>query len=204
MTTKLQKQTYARREFLEAVAKRSAVLAGLVAAAHLPYKKPAVQSFFGVRSAYAQATPTYTINMADQMGPSPLGTEANIGQDAYTFDCPAGVILTISVTVNQLWAEIGLFAPGDTTSDVNLLTGVAGLGLDSGGTGNPINTTYGPTVAGTYTFAIEDQRENPVDLIPPPETSGTYNVNISSPQPLGSPIRIIHGGSETLLHDGPS
>jgi len=205
MTTKIQKQTYARREFLEAVAKRSAVLAGLVAAAHLPYTKPEVQSFFGVRSAYAQATPTYTININGQLGPSPPGTEANIGQDAYTFDCPAGVILTISVTVVELWAEIGLFAPGDSTSDVNLLTGVAGLGLDSGGTNNPINTTYGPTTAsGLYTFAIEDQRENPIDMIPPPETSGTYSISISGPQPLGSPTQIISGGSETLLHDGPT
>ena len=65
MTTKIQKQTYARREFLESVAKRSAVLAGLIAASHLPYKKPEVQSFFGVRSAYAQATPTYSTNAVD-------------------------------------------------------------------------------------------------------------------------------------------
>jgi len=202
MTTKIQKQTYARREFLESVAKRSAVLAGLIAASHLPYKKPEIQSFFGVRSAYAQATPTYNINMSAQMGSSPLGVIQSIRQDAYTFDCPAGVILTIDVTTVELWAEIGLFAPGDTTSDVNLLTGAAGDGYEAAGVGQPINTTYGPTAsAGLYTIAIEDQRNNPIDP-PPNETSGTYSITIYSPQPLGSPTQIIDQGPETLLHDG--
>lgn len=199
-----QKPTYARREFLQAVAKRSAVLAGIAAAAHLPYKKPALQSFFGVRSAYAQATPTYSINMSAQMGSSPLGVVQSIRQDAYTFDCPVGVILTIEVTAVWLWAEIGLFAPGDDTSDVNLLTGAAGVGFESAGVDEPINTTYGPTTeAGLYTIAIEDQRNNPIDP-PPNETSGTYSITIYSPQPLGAPTQIIDQGPETLLPEDNS
>ena len=278
MPTNPKKQTYARREFLQTVAKRSAVLAGLVAAAHLPYKKPSVQSFFGVKNAYAQATngvtytisgqvtddggggldgvamsglpgspvtagggfytdtvpagftgtvtPTlaqytfvppsaswtnltsnqtqdfvadpFTINISGQLGPSPPGTSANIGQDAYTFVVPVGVTLTIAVTAVELHAEIGLFAPGDVTTGTNLLTGTSN-GLMSAGVNQPINTTYGLTVAGTYTIAIEDERANPGDG-PPDETSGTYTFAITTTQPLGAPSQIITNGVETLLN----
>ena len=274
MTTKPEKPTYARREFLQAVAKRSAVLAGIVATAHLPYKKAKVSSFFGVKNAYAQATTTtyqisgevtyrsflldgvtmaglpgnpvaaggtydvtvpqgwagtvtptltgytfsppqtvygpvaadqtqdyaadvFTITINGRLGPLPDGTSANIGQDAYTFNVPAGVELAIDVTVNQLWAEIGLFAPGTTTADTNLLTGTTD-GLPSTGTGWPINTTYTVGAGGTYTIAIEDERDNPGGT-PPTETSGSYTITISSHQALGSATQIITGGAETLL-----
>jgi len=279
MPTKPPKQTYERREFLQAVAKRSAVLAGIVAAAHLPYKKPSVQSFFGVKNAYAQATPgtvtisgqvtddggggldgvtmaglpgppvtsgggfytstvpsgwtgtvtptlsgytfvppsaswtglltdqtqdfvadPFTINMNSRLGPIPDGTSANIGQDAYTFDVPAGVMLTIAVTANELWAEIGLFAPGTTTADTNLLTGDS-EGLTSVGVNQPINTTYTVSGAGVYTIALEDERENP-GFGPPDETSGSYTIAVTAAHPLGSPTQIIDNGPETMLHDG--
>ena len=187
---------YVRRDFIKAVAKRSAVLVGMVAAAHLPYKKAGVKSFFGVKSAYAQVTPSFQIVITGQLGPAPLGTIANIGQDAWTFDVAVGDTLYIDVTVVSLHAEIGLFAPGDPTTGTNLLTGT-GEGLVSAGVDQPINTTYGPTVAGTYTIAIEDDRENPP--LDPQETSGSYVITISATQPLGSATQVITGGAETLL-----
>jgi hypothetical protein len=49
-------KNFDRREFLKKAAKRSSTLAGLTVAAHLPYKKPSVDSFFGVKKAYAQGT----------------------------------------------------------------------------------------------------------------------------------------------------
>ncbi|MFC2165492.1 hypothetical protein ACFLT2_10925 [Acidobacteriota bacterium] len=276
MTTKPEKPTYERREFLQAVAKRSAVLAGIVATAHLPYKKPKVSSFFGVKNAYAQATTAtyqisgevtyrsflldgatmnglpgnpvaaggtydatvpegwtgtvtpaltgytfvpasanytnvtgnmsqdyaaqvFTINMNSRLGPLPDGTAANIGQDAYTFTVPAGLELIIDVTASSLWAEIGLFAPGTTTSDTNLLTGTS-EGLASTGTSQPINTTYTTSGGGTFTIAIEDERDNPGGT-PPTETSGSYTITISAPQALGAPTQIIDNGVETMLHD---
>jgi hypothetical protein len=61
-----------RREFLKKAAKRSAVLAGTAAAAHLPYKKPSVNSFFGVKKAYAQQSNfgQFTLNLAHYTPPS--------------------------------------------------------------------------------------------------------------------------------------
>ncbi|MFC2169934.1 hypothetical protein ACFLRM_05155 [Acidobacteriota bacterium] len=41
---------------MKSAAKRSAALSGLLVASHIPYKKPEVTSFFGVKKAYAQGT----------------------------------------------------------------------------------------------------------------------------------------------------
>jgi hypothetical protein len=78
MPTNDQKPTYERREFLQTVAKRSAVLAGIVAAAHIPYKKPKIESFFGVKNAYAQATNGLTYTISGQV------TDRGAGLDGVT------------------------------------------------------------------------------------------------------------------------
>ncbi|MFC2169835.1 hypothetical protein ACFLRM_04640 [Acidobacteriota bacterium] len=64
---------HSRREFLKAAAKRSAVLAGLIAGAHIPYKKPAVRSFFGVQRAYARQTNGTTLHVTCREAAAPLG-----------------------------------------------------------------------------------------------------------------------------------
>lgn len=183
---------YVRREFLKSVAKRSAVLAGLIATAHLPYKKPKVDSFFGVKSAYAQITPSTTIRVTGNLGILSPGTVEDTGQDAYEFDCPAGLTLQIDVTTDQyVWAEIGLFAPGTTTADTNLLTGGSG-GLEASGQGAAINTSWGPTEAGTYTIAIEDAEPDDSEI------AGTYEIVISTTQPIGPFVPLHDEADETL------
>jgi hypothetical protein len=69
-----------RREFLKSLAKRSAVLVGLTVGAHIPYKKPAVNSFFGVRKAYAYPTGplTITVTVTDIYGTPSSGKNVKL------------------------------------------------------------------------------------------------------------------------------
>ena len=108
----------------------------------------------------------------------------------------AGATLTIIVTVDaNLYPEIGLFAPGDTTSDVNLLTG-GNFGLASPGPGIGITTaplTVGP--GGVYTIAIEDNYGDP-------ETAGVYTMTVVSDKRLWPATQVLDEGPETLAPSG--
>jgi hypothetical protein len=178
----------ARRKLLKA----AGILTGTAALGHLSYVKPEVRSFFGARNAYAFQTSPTTIIITGNLGILPPGTSEDTGQDAYTFRVLAGATLTITVTVDaNLWPEIGLFAPGTTTSDTNLLTGSGG-GLASPGQGIGLTTTplaVGP--GGVYTFAIEDNFGDP-------ETAGAYTVTIASDRRIWPATQILDEGPETL------
>ncbi|MFC2169838.1 hypothetical protein ACFLRM_04660 [Acidobacteriota bacterium] len=53
----IEKNISSRRHFLRKVANHSAITAGILSVGHLPYEKPGMSSFIGVRKAYALQTP---------------------------------------------------------------------------------------------------------------------------------------------------
>lgn len=167
--------------------KTTAVAGGFLAAGHLPYAKPAVKSFFGVRSAWAQPTP---ITMAQFNGALPdLGGGLGTGQDAWTFDTTvANTMLTINVMITSGSAtpEIGLFAPGVPTTGINLLNGIM-----SGYTG-PFPVVVNAPAVGTYTLAIEDELINPV------EVPFSYQLDVTAGASIVPGPQLITDGPETL------
>ena len=161
--------------------------------AHLPYRSPAVRSFLGVRNAYAQATPPLMISFNGRLGnPAVPGTTQNTGQDAFEFGVLANTALVITLTHDgNIDAEVGLFPPGVTPAGTNVLTGTGqGLVLATGGT-----AMFTAVAPGTWTFAIEDQR---VDLV---EVVGDYTVTITADKTLGPPMQVTDEGTETLRPD---
>ena len=157
--------------------KSSMIAGGFFAAGSLPYAKPAVRSFFGTRSAWAQASTfatQFTGSLPD-LG-SPLGAALGTGQDAWTFDTTQpNTTLTINAMVTgggPATPEIGLFAPGVPTTGINLLNGIAG------GYVAPLPVVVVAAAVGTYTIAIEDS------LIDALQVSFSYQINITAGAPI--------------------
>ena len=173
--------------------KSSMVAGGFLAAGHIPYTKPAVKSFFGVRSAWAQPSgitmATFTGNLPD------LGGGFGTGQDAWEFQTTQpNTTLTINVMVTAggpATPEIGLFAPGVPTTGINLLTGVPGV------YNGALPVMILVAVAGTYTLAVEDSLINALQV------PFDYKLDvISAGNPIVPGVRVITSGPETLLRTG--
>ncbi len=189
-----------RRKLLKA----SALAGGALAAGVLPYEKPAVKSFFGTRSAWAQMTPPLTINFGGRLGTQPSGTaDPNAGQDRWEFEVLyPNTTLTITATPDaNLDIEIYLYPPGPIAfGDDNLLQGVGNpLGLNSGGgVGAVESAMLTVAAAGIYTFAIEDDRA------PAAEVAGDYSVVISGDMTLGAAVAVVDEGPESDQTTGPT
>jgi hypothetical protein len=172
--------------------KSSLVAGGFLAAGHVPYSKPAVKSFFGVRTAWAQPSGPLT---AQFLGSLPdLGGGAGTGQDAWEFDTTQpNTNLTINVMVTgggPATAEIGLFAPGIQTIGVNLLTGVPG------GYNGALPVAIAVAAVGTYTLAVEDSLINAAQL------PFSYQLDVTADMPIVPGGQVITDGPETLLRTG--
>lgn len=171
--------------------KSSMMAGGFLAAGSLPYAKPAVKSFFGVRSAWAQAS-AFSAQFTGQLSDlgSPLGAALGTGQDAWTFDTTvANTTLTINAIVTgggPATPEIGLFAPGIPTTGINLLNGIAG------GYIAPLPVVVVAAAVGTYTIAIEDS------LIDALQIPFSYQIDITSGAPIIPGPQVITDGPETL------
>ena len=167
----------------------SAILGGTFVVGHLPYRSPVLRSFFGVRNAYAQLSGPLMITLNGQLGTMMPPAMQNTGQDAWQFTVQANTALTIMVTHdgNQI-SEVGLFEPGVPTTGTNALNGTsAGVVVASGGMVN-----HTAVMAGTWTFAIEDDKDDADEL------NSTYTVKITGDKPLGAPTQTINEGAETL------
>lgn len=166
--------------------KTTAVAGGFLAAGHLPYSKPAVRSFFGVRSAWAQPSGTTMAQFSGNLqATGPVGT----GQDAYTFTTTAmNTMLTINVMITGGAAvpEIGLFAPGDPVTGTNIITGTG-----NGSTG-PFPVVVNAIAVGSYTLAIED------NLSDGAEVSFSYQIDITAGAPIIPGGQVITDGPESL------
>ncbi len=169
----------------------SMVAGGFLAAGHLPYAKPAVKSFFGVRGAWAQVSifsAQFTGSLPDQGGG--LGT----GQDAWTFTTTMpNTQLTINVMVTgggPTTPEIGLFAPGVMTTGINLLTGTGG------GYNGAVPVVIMVAAAGVYTLAVEDSTSNAF------QNAFSYKLDVVASLPIVPGSKLITSGPETLAPGG--
>ncbi|MFQ5524627.1 MAG: hypothetical protein ACE5GX_00065 [Thermoanaerobaculia bacterium] len=184
--TKVEQVDNVRRKLL----KSSMVAGGFLAAGSLPYAKPAVKSFFGLRSAWAQPSvmAQFTGNLPD------LGGGQGTGQDAWTFDTTVpNTMLTINVMVTGGAAapEIGLFAPAATppavtVTGVNLLTGVPG------GYNGPLPVVVNAAVIGTHTLAVEDSLINALQV------PFSYQLDVTASALIIPGPQVITSGPETL------
>lgn len=174
--------------------KSSLVAGGFLAAGHLPYSKPAVKSFFGVRSAWAQPSVVPAIMMAQFTGNLPdLGGGQGTGQDAWTFDTTLpNTMLTINVMVTggAGMPEIGLFAPGVATIGINLMTGVPG------GYNGALPVVVNAAVVGTYTLAVEDS------LINAAQVPFSYQLDVTAGAAIVPGGKVVNSGPETLAPTG--
>ncbi|MCP4204882.1 MAG: hypothetical protein GY769_23485 [bacterium] len=171
--------------------KSSMVAGGFLAAGHLPYSKPALKSFFGVRSAWAQPS-SFMVQFTGDL--PDLGGGFGTGQDAWQFDTTQpNTTLTINaiVTVGTANQEIGLFAPGIPVFGVNLLTGAPG-----GYTGPFPVAPIVVAAVGTYTLAIED------NLINALQVPFSYQLDVAADMPIVPGAQVINDGVETLKPGG--
>lgn len=182
-----------RRKLLKA----SAVAGGSLALGSLPYQKPEIKSFFGVRSAWAQATSFLEINMAGQLGVQAPGTpDPSASQDAYEFQVLSpNTQLTITATPDgNIDPEIFLYGPNPAPPPfaglTNLLTGTP-FGLNAAGVGGVESAIFTAVSAGRYVIAIEDERA------PAAEVAGTYSIKIIASQPIGPPSTVHDEGPES-------
>ena len=167
--------------------KTSLAAGGLAGAGHLPYVKPAVKSFFGVRSAWAQPTGVTTARFSGTL--VDLGGGLGTGQDGWeltTTQPNTTLTIDVAVTAGAAAPEIGLFGPGVPTTGVNLLVG------GPGGYSGPFPVSVAVADVGDYTVAIEDS--NP-DFA---QVQFSYQIDISSDLPFFPGGQVIVGGSETL------
>ena len=172
-----------RRKLLTSAATATALLT----AGHLAYTRPAVRSFFGVRSAWAQPTGLSVRFCGEQPD---LGGGLGTGQDAWEYDViQPNTTLTIDarIPVGIPQREVGLFAPGVPTTGINLLTGAALTGYLG-----PFPVTHTVADAGTYTIAIEDHKSDAL------ETPFSYCLEITADRPLMPGAQVIDDGPESL------
>ena len=172
--------------------KSSLVAGGFLAAGHIPYVKPTIKSFFGVRTAWAQPSGTLTVQFTGNL--PDLGGGFGTGQDAWQFDTTQpNTTLTINamVTAGTANHEIGLFAPGVAVTGINLLTGAPG-----GYTGPFPAAPILVAAVGTYTLAIED------NLINALQVPFSYLLDVTASAPVIPGIQVITSGPETLLRAG--
>ena len=171
---------------------RSSLAAGgFLAAGHLPYVKPAVKSFFGVRSAWAQPTGVTTAQFSGDL--ADLGQGLGTGQDAWeltTTQPNTTLTIDVTITLGSAAPEIGLFAPGVAVTGVNLLTGIPG-----GYTG-PYPVVILVAAAGVHTLAIEDSN---IDALQVPFS---YQLDVSADMPFVPGPQVISDGPETLRPAG--
>ncbi len=184
-----------RRRLLQA----SAVAGGSLVLGHLPYQKPALKSFFGVREAYAQATTFLEINAAGRLGDPQVapGTPGPTGQDCYRFNVPTpNTTLTITVTPDAfLDIEVFLYGPGllpPFAGQTNLLTSNT-FGLNQAGVGGVETAMITVAAVGDYHIAVEDER-GPAD-----EVAGDYSIQIVADNPIGPFAVVCDEGDESDL-----
>lgn len=172
--------------------KSSMVAGGFLAAGHIPYAKPAVKSFFGVRTAWAQPTGILTAQFTGDL--PDLGGGFGTGQDAWQLDTTQpNTTLTLDAMVTAggpATPEIGLFAPGVPVTGINLLSGVP-----AGYTG-PFPVVIMVAAAGTYTLAIED------NLINALQVPFSYQLDVTADMPIVPGGQVITDGPETLKPGG--
>ncbi len=176
----------ARRKLL-----RAAVGAlGAAAAGKLPYQPPRARSFFGTRSAWAQATGPFVATLAGRLGRGAAGGAEDTGSDLWEVELLAAPArLSIVATPGALLdVEIYLFAPGSARR-VNLLTGTE-AGLDLEGLAAPEAHELTLDAAGTYGVAIEDSRT--ADR----ETAGDYVITLRADRSLGEAKLVVDEGLE--------
>ena len=183
----------ARRKLLQA----GAIGAGALAAGHLPWERPEVKSFFGVRSAWAQ-TSFLQIVMEGRLGTSTPGTSESTGQDLWEFEVfvsPTQLTITAESLDGFIDPELFLYLPGAVgAGENNLLTGTP-FAFNMAGTGATESTTV--TVAttlaqrGIYSLAIESA------LPPASEVAGDYRITVDANQPVGPPSQVIDEGTES-------
>lgn len=170
--------------------KSSMVAGGLLAAGHLPYVKPAVKSFFGVRTAWAQASGNFTAQFIGTL--VDLGGLEGTGQDAWLFDTTqpnTSVTINVMITSGAATPEIGLFT-GLTVLGTNLITGMGG------GTLGPFPVMAVLAAVGTYTLAIEDSLINALQV------PFSYQIDVTASLPIVPGGAFVTDGPETLLRAG--
>ncbi|MFQ5524726.1 MAG: hypothetical protein ACE5GX_00560 [Thermoanaerobaculia bacterium] len=170
-----------RRKLIRA----AAWMVGGAVAGSLPYQRPGIRSFFGTRTAWAQAS-IAPIVLQGALGTGPPGSPENTGSDWWRLTVPSpGTRITIMVDDDGfLDVELFLFAPGvDPTTGTNILTNsfapwnMAGLAG-----GESVTLTLGGP--GHYVLAIEDSRT------PRDELAGLYSITITTDQPLNGVVQI--------------
>ncbi|MDX1503697.1 MAG: hypothetical protein R3325_15165 [Thermoanaerobaculia bacterium] len=172
--------------------KASAVAAGGLAAGHLPWSRPEIKSFFGVRSAYA--VPTFALQQSaqGQLGAGSPGDAEDTGQDRWDFLVYSpNTQVTITVTPDaNLDVELFLYrcadvpAMGSAAGIDNLLQGPGNpLGFNQAGPGVAESVTVtlgvGPFFPECYTLAVEDERSPPNELV------GQYTIQLTADKEIG-------------------
>lgn len=162
----------------------------------LPYRAPAMKSFFGTRAAWAQPSGPTSLVVQGSLGRGGAGAAEDTGSDWWRVEVlEPNTRLTITASPDAfLDVELFLFAPGvPPRTGTNLLTG-SFAPFDQTGVGAGESVSLVAAGAGAYVLVIEDARP------PTSEKAGQYSLRLEADKPLGAVIQIVDEEPEIQSH----